>query len=79
MIEEQVKGIFSSVLGMNLSDVTDDTSMENTSQWDSIMHLNLLTTAEEILNVRFTDKQVITITSFPLLVNAVKEMKQEKN
>lgn len=54
----QLRKIFARVLDLDESEITDQTSRENTENWDSFNHLLLVNEIERECKVRFTINEV---------------------
>lgn len=55
---DQLRKIFARVLDLDESEITDQTSRENTENWDSFNHLLLVNEIERECKVRFTINEV---------------------
>jgi acyl carrier protein len=56
--------IFSSVLNIPESKVTDTLSPENTASWDSLNAIILLTEIEKAFNVKFSFDEAMAVQNF---------------
>ena len=74
-MEKQVAEILSMLLGQEFS-VRDDVSMENQELWDSMKHIEIITTLEEELGVSFKIEEIPTLTSMEKIVEAIKKMEK---
>lgn len=59
----QIKSILASVLKLDPSQITDQASMENLPEWDSLRQLSLILTIEDELGVSIPDSEVQYLTS----------------
>jgi acyl carrier protein len=57
----------SAVLGVPADQINDDTSPDNVSAWDSVMHLNLVLALEEAFATSFTPEETLEMTSAKLI------------
>lgn len=64
--------IFSSVLGVNESDIGPDLSPHNTPTWDSLNAIILLTEIEHAFEVKFDYDQAMSIKNFGDVIELVK-------
>ncbi|SDW86298.1 acyl carrier protein [Hydrobacter penzbergensis] len=55
------------------SNINENSSPETIEQWDSIGHLNLVTSLEEAFGVIFDEEQIIQMLNFKLVVVVVEE------
>lgn len=59
---QKLRGILSSVLEINAEDVTDETSPDNTENWDSFSGMMLVTELEKKYAIKLTMDEVREIT-----------------
>ena len=64
---EKLRQTLSAVLGIPAEQITDDTSPDNVSAWDSVMHLNLVLALEEAFGTSFTPEETLEMTSAKLI------------
>ena len=74
MIEE-IKSIIAQVMSIDINDVLDEASPENTSNWDSIRHMELLTKLEQAYSVKFDVDEMIEMMSLPAIIETLKRKK----
>lgn len=65
--EATLKDVMSAVLGIPAGSITEDTSMDNVEQWDSIKHMNLVLALEEEFGISIPDEDAANITSYRLI------------
>lgn len=65
--ETLLKNTVAGVLGISPDDISDDSSMDNLHEWDSVKHLNLVLAIEEVFGVSMTEEQSLEMLSFPLI------------
>jgi acyl carrier protein len=68
---EQVKEVFSEVLGADPSEVTMDTTIDNLLEWDSLRHLELVTNLEKKFQVKFKMKEIIALSSVKAIITII--------
>jgi acyl carrier protein len=66
-MDSRLKQVFSNVFLVDSNTITDETSPDNLASWDSIGHLNLITSIEEEFDVIFTEDQIIEMLNFKLV------------
>ena len=71
-MEGRARTVVANVLGVGEETITDQTSSSDFEQWDSIRHLSLVLSLEEEFQVEFDEAQIGTLTSIPIIVNALK-------
>ncbi len=62
-----VAKVFSEVLTIPIESISDETSPENTSQWDSLQAMNLVVALEAAFNVRFSTKEIVSMRTVGLV------------
>ena len=72
-MEEQVVQILSLLLGQDFTS-EDDVSMENQELWDSMKHIEIITTLEEELNISFNIEDIPKLTSMKKIIEAIKNL-----
>jgi acyl carrier protein len=59
--------VFSEVLGVPIETISDETSPENTPQWDSFQAMNLVIALEAAFDVRFSTKEIVSMRTVGLV------------
>jgi acyl carrier protein len=62
-MNEKIFKILADTLGTDAAAMTEGTSMENTSEWDSVAHLNLVLSLEKAFGLRFTPDEFMAMRS----------------
>lgn len=70
-MNERVRHILGVVLEMSEQHIDEKLSAEDTSNWDSIRHLNLVMALEEAFGVSFTSDELGRLTSYRAIVDAL--------
>jgi acyl carrier protein len=70
-LHAQVRRTVADVFALDAGSVTDATSPETTSAWDSIGHLNLILAVEQEFGVSFDPNQIPKLTSIQALADAI--------
>jgi acyl carrier protein len=65
--EDKLKKIMAIMLKVDLSEINEDSSMDNVASWDSLRHMNLLIALEEEFRVTIPDEDAANITSYKLI------------
>ena len=66
-----VKRIFCEVLGVDESDVDDNTSYNSFRPWDSLKHLQLVSMYEDEFDIEFEMDDIIAMENFGLVKEIV--------
>lgn len=72
-MEKKLKGIFSEVFKVRVSEINDKSSPDNVKKWDSLGHTNLIIALEEDFNVSFTPDEMIEMLNFKLIKTTLKQ------
>lgn len=57
----RVAKVFAEVLGVAADTITDDTSPDNTPQWDSMAAMNLVVAIEDEFDVRLSTAEIVSM------------------
>lgn len=68
---ERVRGIVADVLQVPASQITPESSTENTGSWDSVHHLNLVLALEQEFDTQFDPEEIDKMTSIQRMVETV--------
>lgn len=69
-----INEVVSTVMGVDLNQITDDTSPDNLAEWTSIKHMNLILALEQAFDVSFEPKDIVEM----LNVSLIREILNEK-
>jgi acyl carrier protein len=70
--------LFSEILKVPESNILDDTSPENTPQWDSLNSMKLVVAIEETYEIRLTTKEIMKMNTFAIVKNVLKQKKVDE-
>lgn len=62
-MNEKLRAIFTSTLGIQASEVVNEMSMDNTLAWDSVAHLNIVLSIEQEFGVQFSPEEFMRLQS----------------
>jgi acyl carrier protein len=65
--------IFSEVFDINGTKISRMTSPKDVEDWDSITHVNLITTIEKNFNIRFTGREIADFKTVGDLIDAIEK------
>lgn len=68
---QKIQEIFTDTIGP--IDITPNTSMRNTPEWDSFSHMDFIQSLEEHFDITFTLEELTTLTSIEQLINILRE------
>jgi len=60
---DRLRGLFAEVLGLPLDRITDATSPDTTSEWDSLAAMNLVAALEDTFGVELTTTDIMRMRS----------------
>lgn len=70
---ETLNGIFRMVFDDDDIQITPEMTANDIEGWDSLSHVNLITTVEARFEVRFTHKELLRLKSIGDLLNTLEE------
>lgn len=70
---QELADILSMLLGQDI-DINSDVSMTNCEVWDSMKHIEIITTLEEEFNISFPIEDIPKLTSYALLLDAINKL-----
>jgi len=73
-MEQKLRRIISDVLIIDESEINEDSSQNSLSEWDSVNHLNIITSIEEEFNIVFEEEDIIEMLNFKLVVAITEEV-----
>jgi len=73
MPEKELKRLMSSLLELKPEEINDETSNDNTESWDSLKHMEIISTIEDNFNITFSADEIIELTSFKKIKAILKE------
>ncbi|ASW96083.1 MULTISPECIES: acyl carrier protein [Mycobacterium] len=71
--EAKLKEVMAAVLGVDVSTISDDASMDSIESWNSLRQMSLVLALEEEFGVSFPDEDAANATSFKLLSLVLQE------
>jgi acyl carrier protein len=71
LMNERVQHILGVVLEIPEGDIDERLSAEQTTNWDSIRHLDLVMALEEAFGVSFSSEELGTLTSYRAIMEAL--------
>jgi len=63
----RVSKVFSEVLGVAADTITDDTSPDNTPQWDSMAAMNLVVAIEDEFDIRLSTAEIVSMRTVAIV------------
>jgi len=69
-----IKKVMSSIFSIPVEDISDNTSSETISSWDSLNHMKLIVALEEEFNVEFSDDQILNMFSYSSIAKIISEL-----
>jgi acyl carrier protein len=78
-MEEKIKKILINALEISEDEFTSAISMQNNVAWTSLSQLRVIVDLEELFNIKFTDNEMIKLTSYLNILNTIKNKSAHKN
>jgi len=70
-IRTRARAVLANALKVNPDTIPDNASQMDLSEWDSVRHMNVVIALENDFGIEFDDAELPTLTSLPLLVDAI--------
>jgi len=70
-IRTRARAVLANTLKVNPDAISDNASQLDLSEWDSVRHMNVVIALENDFGIEFDDVELPTLTSLPLLVDAI--------
>ena len=64
---DKVKFVFSSVLGVPDANLSDETSPDNTKEWDSLRAMHLVTMLEDTFGVQLSTREIMRMRTIGIV------------
>ena len=71
--KDKVVDVFSTTLGVPADTISDETSPENTREWDSLQSMNLVLALEEAFEVQFSTKEIVSMRNVGLVRKVLRQ------
>ncbi|MBN8703043.1 MAG: acyl carrier protein [Bacteroidetes bacterium] len=68
---DKIKLIMATVFDVESSSIAQETSSETIEKWDSINHMNLITSLEDEFDIRFDDAEIAEMLNFKAIFESV--------
>tara|TARA_Y100000590_G_scaffold174958_1_gene199955 strand:- start:167 stop:418 length:252 start_codon:yes stop_codon:yes gene_type:complete len=77
-IEKKLKKIFVETFNIKDKEININSSMKNIDKWDSLNHIGLINSIEQVFDLSFKDEEVINMTNFKKIIIKIKQYKKDK-
>ena len=78
-VDESLKQVFCSILGVNIDKITDDIQYNSFQNWDSLRHFRIVASIEEEFGIEFLFEDITAMKSFKDVKRIVKKYLKETN
>ena len=69
-IEKKLKKIFVETFNIKDKEININSSMKNIDKWDSLNHIGLINSIEQVFDLSFKDEEVINMTNFKKIIRS---------
>lgn len=69
---EKLKAIVADILRIEKNSIGEDTSLQNTTSWDSLRHMELIVGIESTYEIEFTGDEIVELTSWGAISSLLK-------
>jgi len=70
-MEQLIKNIMSRMLKINEEQINDETSPHTISTWDSVKHIELMTSFEKEFKIIFDEAEIPTMVNYAIIVATI--------
>ena len=63
-MEQMLKKLMADLFEIKEDEITDESSMDNIENWDSLSHLRLIASIEELFKTSMSTDEMVEMTSF---------------
>ncbi len=74
MTRQRVLRAVSQIMDVPADQLTDGSSPDTIDAWDSLRHMNLVLALEEEFGIKFSDQQIMTMSSVERILAGVHEL-----
>ena len=68
---DKLRDILAEAIELELDELTDESSPDNTPEWDSFAHMNMVAEVEKAYNIKLTLEEVIEMQSLSKIAEVV--------
>lgn len=72
-LSSKIKSVMSLVFEIDESQITEESSPDTISEWDSLRHLNLAVSLEETFKIELSEEDIMELMNFKLIELKIRE------
>jgi acyl carrier protein len=72
-MQNKIKQIMSVLFEISPDIIEESSSPETIEKWDSLQHINLVSSLEEEFNIRFSDDEILEMLNYGLILYIIKQ------
>ena len=72
--KDRIINVMSSVFGVSIDNIDDNTSPDTLESWDSLKHMNLIIALEEEFLVDLSDEDIIEMINYKLIFHRLSHL-----
>jgi acyl carrier protein len=77
-IEKRIKNIIAKIFRVEVSAITEKSSVDNIENWDSLGHMNLILALEQEFGVQFEAEQVMELLDYKIILGTLKQFARRR-
>ena len=70
---QKLNEVIAGVFNVNVTTISDDTSVDTVEDWDSLNHLKLILALEQEFDISFTEEETVELLNYPLIKMTLSE------
>lgn len=72
-MEQELKELMAELFKMEKGEITDTLTMKDTDVWDSLKHMELIVSIEELFGIELTFDEIVAMQTFKEIKRILKE------
>ena len=72
-MKTEVIDIVSNILNIKKSKITENSGINTIEQWDSLKHMQIISSIEEEYKIEFSEQELINSNNVKKLINSIKK------
>ncbi len=77
-IEKKIKNIIAKIFRVEVSAITEKSSVDNIENWDSLGHMNLILALEQEFGVQFEAEQIMELLNYKIILSTLKQFTRRR-
>ena len=75
---DKLKTVMANLFHLNVEEIGESTTLENTSSWDSLRHMELILEIEKSFEIQLEADQIVAMTSYSAIMEVLISLLSKK-